>query len=171
MSLLPFTVGNLDGFRIEDVLPGRALMLVHLAAAGQLPDKTAAGQQPDKAAANDPKGIEGRPIDARFLIAALPGGPIEAKDDDEFARVTFNQIGGVRDVRIQDAEPLRIGGQSGYETLAKAKDLQGETDMMVVQWLRFGTGGYMQMVGTARADIWTDVFTRMRTVRDSIDSK
>lgn len=170
LSLVPFTVGTLDGFRIEDVLPGRALMLVHLAAAGQQPDK-AAGQSSDKAAAHDNTDIEGRPIDARLLIAALPGGPIEAKDDDEFARVTFNQIGGVRDVRIQDAEPLRIGGQSGYETLAKAKDPQGETDMMVVQWLRFGSGGYMQMVGTARADAWSDVFARMRAIRDSIDSK
>jgi ribosomal protein L12E/L44/L45/RPP1/RPP2 len=175
LSLVPFTVGNLAGFRIEDVLPGRALMLVHLAASGQQPDKAAAAQQPDKAAAddnkNDNKDIEGRPIDARLLIAAVPGGPADAKDDDEFARVTFNQIGGVRDVRVQDAEPLRIGGQSGYETLAKAKDPQGETDLMVVQWLRFGSGGYMQMIGTARADVWSDVFTRMRTVRDSIDSK
>lgn len=161
LRLVPFTVGNLDGFQIEDVLPGRALMLVHLAA----------NQQPDKAAANADKDFEGRPIDARFLIAAMPGGPTEAKDDDEFARAMFNQIGGIRNVRIQDAEPLRIGGQSGYETLATAKDAQGETDLRVVQWLRFGSGGYMQMIGTARADAWTDVFMRMRAVRDSIDAK
>ena len=63
------------------------------------------------------------------------------KDDDNFARVTFDQIGGIKDVRIQDAEPLRIDGQSGYQTLAKAKDAQGDADLMVVQWLRFGTGG------------------------------
>ncbi len=43
----------------------------------------------------------------------MPGGPAEPKDDDQFARVTFDQIGGIRDVRIQDAEPLRIGGQLG----------------------------------------------------------
>lgn len=160
LSLLPFTVGNLAGFQIEDVLPGRALMLVHLAA----------GQPADKAAADQNKDVQGRPIDARFLIGALPGGPADPKDDDQFARVTFNQIGGIREVRIQDAEPLRIGGASGYETLATAKDA-GDTNLMVVQWLRFGSGGYMQMIGTARADAWTDVFTRMRTVRDSIDTK
>lgn len=160
LSLLPFTVGNLAGFQIEDVLPGRALMLVHLAA----------GQPADKAAADPNKDVQRRPIDARFLIGALPGGPADPKDDDEFARVTFNQIGGIREVRIQDAEPLRIGGASGYETLATAKDA-GDTNLMVVQWLRFGSGGYMQMIGTARADAWTDVFTRMRTVRDSIETK
>lgn len=178
MSLVPFKIADFDGFDIEDVLPGRAVMLVHLAA-GPQPDKAAGAQQPDKAAgqqagkaaANDSKDIEGRPIDARLLIAALPGGPSEAKDNDDFARTTFNQIGGIRDVRVQDAEPLRIGGQSGYQTLAQAKDASGATDLMVVQWLRFGTGGYMQMIGTARADVWNDVFMRMRAVRDSIDSR
>jgi hypothetical protein len=38
-----------------------------------------------------------------------------------------------------------------------------------VQWLRFGTGGYMQMIGVARAQDWPDVFTRIRAVRDGID--
>jgi len=160
LSLVPFTVGDLAGFQIEDVLPGRAVMLVHLTGAGQPSDK----------AADQSKDIHGRPIDARFLIGALPGGPADPKDDDDFARVTFNQIGGIREVRIQDAEPLRIGGASGYETLATAKDA-GDTNLMVVQWLRFGSGGYMQMIGTARADAWTDVFPRMRAVRDSIETK
>ncbi len=180
LSLLPFTVGNLAGFKIEDVLPGRALMLVHLAPPPQSDkvsadktsaDKTASDKNSAAASAADDTDIEGEPIDARFLIAALPGGPADATDDDNFARTTFNQIGGISDVRVQDAEPLRLSGQSGYETLAKAKDAAGKTDLMVVQWLRFGTGGYMQMIGTARADIWTDVFMRMRTVRDSIGSK
>ncbi len=85
--------------------------------------------------------------------------------------MTFDQIGGIKDVRIQDAEPLRIGGQPGYQTLAKAKDGQSDTDIMVVQWLRFGSGGFIQMIGIARADVWPDVFTRLRTVRDSIDPK
>ena len=85
----------------------------------------AGSEQSGKNAAAGNKDAPGQPIDARFLIAALPGGPNEAKDDDNFARVTFDQIGGITDVRIQDAEPLRIEGQPGYETLAKAKDGQG----------------------------------------------
>ena len=39
---------------------------------------------------------------------------------------------------------------------------------MVVQWLRFGTGGFMQMIGIAHADLWPAVLTRLRPVRDSI---
>jgi len=159
LSLLPFKVGDLAGFRIDDVLPGRALMLV---------DVPAGSDQSGKAAQDGNKEAAGQPIDARFLVAALPGGPTETKDDDTFARVTFDQIGGITNVRIQDAEPLRIGNQSGYETLAKAKDAQG-TDLMVVQWLRFGTGGYMQMIGIAHADQWPAMLMRLRKIRDSIN--
>jgi len=84
--------------------------------------------------------------------------------------VTFDQIGGIGEVRIQDAEPLRIEGQPGYETLAKAKDPRG-TDVMVVQWLRFGTGGYMQMIGIANADLWPGMLMRLRTIRDSVNTE
>ncbi len=161
LSLLPFKVGDLAGFHIDDVLPGRALMLVH---------EPAGGEQSDKAPNDENKDAAGHRVDARFLIAALPGGPTEPKDNDSFARVTFDRIGGIADVRVQDAEPLRINGQSGYQTLAKAKDTQG-TDLMVVQWLRFGTGGYMQMIGIAHADLWPQMLTRLRKVRDSIDTE
>ena len=159
LSLLPFKVGDLAGFHIDDVLPGRALMLV---------DIPAGGDPAGKAAQAGNKDAPGQPIDARFLIAALPGGPTQTKDDDTFARVTFDQIGGIANVRIQDAEPLRIGNQLGYETLAKAKDAQG-TDLMVVQWLRFGTGGYMQMIGISHADLWPGMLMRLRKIRDSIN--
>ncbi len=162
LSLLPFTVGDLAGFRIDDVLPGRALMLVDGPAGNPPPDKTSNDGNID---------IAGRPVDARFLVAALEGGPTEPSDDDDFARVTFDQIGGIKNVRVQDAEPLRIGGQAGYETLANAKDPRSNDDLRVVQWLRFGTGGYMQMVGIARAEVWPGVFPRLRKVRDSIDPK
>jgi hypothetical protein len=42
---------------------------------------------------------------------------------------------------------------------------------MVVQWLRFGGGGYLQMIGVARADTWTATLARLRTVRDSVELK
>jgi hypothetical protein len=158
---LPFTVGDLSGFKIDDVLPGRALMLDY-------PATTAAANDAAKDAA--PAASPAAP-NARFLIAAVPGGPNESEDRANFSRVAFGQIVGLKDVRIQDAEPLRIGNISGFQILAKAKDAQSDTDVMVVQWLRFGSGGFMQMIGIARAEAWPDVFNRMRAVRDSIDSK
>jgi hypothetical protein len=165
MSLLPFTVGDFAGFHIDDVLPGRALMLVD-APAGKAP-----AQAGPAGAANANSDAPWRNTNARLLIAAMQGGPAEAADRDNFARQTFAQLGGIGDVNIQDAEPLRIGNQPGYEILANGKDPESGSDLKVVQWLRFGTGGYMQIVGVARAELWPDAFTRMRTVRDSVDSK
>ena len=156
LSLLPFAVGDLAGFRIDDVLPGRALML------------TDAPTDQGKDKGND---AAAPALHTRLLIAAMQGGPAERDNRDNFARVTFQQIVGIKEVRIQDAEPLRIGSQSGYQILAKAKDGQSDTDVMVVQWLRFGTSGFLQMIGIARADVWPDAFSRLRAVRDSIDPK
>jgi len=167
LSLLPFTVGDLAGFRIDDVLPGRAVMLVEGPPALEQSNQGSAGTGPADANSD----MSGRPINARFLIAARSGGPSELKDAGEFARTTFAQIGGIKTVRIQDAEPLRIGGQPGYETLADAKDPQSDGELRVVQWLRFGAGGYLQMIGIARAEFWLDEFPRMRKMRDSIDLK
>jgi hypothetical protein len=165
LSLLPFKVGDMGGFRIDEVLPGRGLMLIDKPADASSDQAT--GQSKDgKDQSNDPLALN-----ARFFIIAMPGGPIEANDRGNFARTVFQQIIGIKDVHVQDAEPLRIGNQQGFETLAKAKDAQSSVDVMVVQWLRFGTSGFLQMVGIGRADSWPTVFNRMRAVRDSIDPK
>jgi len=158
LSLLPFVVGDLAGFHIDAVMPGRALVL-----------SDASGQSPNAAAVPPP--ADNLSLDARFLIAAVPGGPAEASDHANFARLAFNEIGGIKDVHITMSEPLRIGGQSGFQTMAEAKDVRTGTDVMVVQWLRFGSGGFLQMVGVARAEVWTKVLARLRAVRDSIDSR
>ncbi|MGA9894050.1 MAG: hypothetical protein WBQ55_17260 [Xanthobacteraceae bacterium] len=169
LSLMPFTIGDMAGFRIDEVLPGRAIMLVDKpadAAPAQAKDQS---QNQSKDAKDQSK--DAPILNARLFIAAMPGGPAEPGDRSNFARNTFQQVVGIKDVHIQDAEPLRIGSQQGFETLAKAKDAQSDTDVMVVQWLRFGTAGFLQMIGIARADTWPTMFTRLRAVRDSIDPK
>jgi len=150
LSLLPFTVGDFAGFHIDDVMPGSALMLVD-----GPPEENKDPSKPSHA--------------AHLIIAAMRGGPAEDRDHDNFAREAFSEIGGIKDVEIQDAEPLRIANASGYQTLAKAKDGKTDTDIMVVQWLRFGNGAYMQMIGVARKEDWLDVFPRLRAVRDSVN--
>jgi hypothetical protein len=169
LSLMPFTIGDMAGFRIDEVLPGRAIMLVDKpadAAPAQAKDQS---QNQSKDAKDQSK--DAPILNARLFIAAMPGGPAEPGDRSNFARNTFQQVVGIKDVHIQDAEPLRIGSQQGFETLANAKDAQSDTDVMVVQWLRFGTAGFLQMIGIARADTWPTMFTRLRAVRDSIDPK
>jgi hypothetical protein len=150
LSLIPFRIGELAGFHVEDVLPGRAIVLIDPAS------------QPAEGA--------GATAKARMFISALPGGPGEAADRDNFARVAFGQIVGIKDVQLQDAGPLRIASQPGYQILAKAKDAGTGTDVMVVQWLRFGSGGFLRMIGIARADAWPEMFGRLRAVRDGVDT-
>jgi hypothetical protein len=152
LSLIPFKVGDLAGFHVGEVLPGRAVMLVD-----RDPDQ-------EKSDISDTSSLK-----ARFFIAAMPGAPAEPSDRNNFARTTFQQIVGIKDVHVDDAEPLRIGSQQGFETLAKAKDSQSNADVMVVQWLRFGSSGFLQMVGIVRADAWSSEFNRLRAIRDSID--
>jgi len=148
LSLLPFTLDDLAGFHIENVLPGRAVMLI-----------------------DTPDGVPTDNFDARMFVAAFDGGPTEKDDHAQFARMTFGQIVGIKDVQITMSEPLRIGGQSGFQTTAQAKDIKTGDDIMVAQWLRFGTGGFMQMIGMAKAGVWTTALTRLRAVRDGIQPK
>jgi hypothetical protein len=156
LSLLPFAVGDLAGFKIDSVLPGRALVLSDVQ-----------GEGPNDSA----KGPSERDLNARVLLAAMPGGPKEPDDRANFARLSFNEITGVRNVHITMSEPLRIGGQPGYQTMAEAKDARSGNDVMVVQWLRFGSGGFLQMTSVARADNWIGVLARLRAIRDSVEPK
>jgi hypothetical protein len=148
LGLLPFTVADLAGFHIQNVLPGRAIMLI-----------------------DTPDGAPSNGFDTHLFIAAFQGGPADGEDRAQFARLAFDQIVGIKDVKIMMSEPLRIGGQSGFQTMAQAKDIKSGTDIMVAQWLRFGSGGFMQMIGIAKADGWPAALTRLRTVRDSIQLK
>jgi len=154
LSLLPFTVGDLAGFHVDGVLRGRGLML---------------SDRPSTADSGKP--VAESENEARMLVAAIPGGPQEPDDRANFAKLSFNEIGGLRDIQVTVSEPLRIGGQAGFQTMADAKDVRTGASVRVVQWLRFGGGGYLQMVGIASADGWTTTLARFRAVRDSIDSK
>jgi hypothetical protein len=145
LSVLPFTIGDLAGFHVQGVIPGQAVMLTYDA--------------------------DGESFNARLYVGAQEGGPAEAGDRATFARLAFDAIAGIKDVHITMSEPLRIGNQPGFQTMAQAKGTVSGIDITVVQWLRFGTGGFMQMVGMGRTENWSHTLTRMRTVRDSIDLK
>jgi len=159
LGLLPFAIGNLAGFHIDNVLRGRAVILSDMPA-------TSAGAESDLA-----KAAQAAAVRAHLLVAAVPGGPDEADERANFARLAFNEIGGIRDVHVTMSEPLRFDGQPGYQTMAEAKDARTGADIMVVQWLRFGNGGFLQMVGIAPSESWTSVLSRLRAVRDSVEPK
>jgi type IV secretory pathway TrbD component len=151
LGLVPFKVDELAGFRIAGVIPGRAVMLS---------DAPADRAGPPEAA-----------TEPHIFVAVAPGGPAQSSERDNFARELFAAFPNLKDIRIVSSEPLRMGGQQGHQILANAKDAAGAATLTVVQWLRFGGGVYMQMVGIARTDAWKDAYPRFRSVRDGIEPR
>jgi hypothetical protein len=152
-KLLPFTIGDLAGFRVVNLIPGRAVLLIdapaypHMIATNGLPDYE---------------------FNARCIITVAPNGPTDPGQRANLARIAFNSIDGIKDVHLTMAEPVRLNGQEGFETVASAKDANSGANVMVIQWLRFAGGGFLQMIGISRAEIWDQELTRLRTIRDSI---
>jgi hypothetical protein len=69
---------------------------------------------------------------------------------------------------MQSAEPMRISGAPGHEIRAQGVNPAGDKVSMV-QWLRFGTGGYLRIVAVSPSEDWDTMFARFRAVRDGIN--
>ncbi len=156
LQALPFKVGDTAGFHIGNVIPGRALMLI------DAPD------YPHMIATN---GLPEYEFNARFIVTAAPGGPSDPNQRANLAHDAFNSIDGIKDKQVTMAEPVRINGQEAFETVASAKDVSTGANLMVVQWLRFGGGAFLQMIGVSRAEIWDKELPRLREIRDGITFK
>ena len=63
---------------------------------------------------------------------------------------------------------MRIGGPPVFEIRANAKGPDG-APLALVQWLRFGGGGFLRIIGVVPKDDWDRLFPRFRAVRDGID--
>jgi hypothetical protein len=148
LMMVPFKVGDLAGMRLVRVVPG---------VAAQFTD----GPQDTLEATEQ----------AHLVIAAAPGGPAESRDRDQFARDAMSGLPPFKELRITNAEPMRIGGQPGHEVRAQAKDPQTGVDVEIVQWLRFGSGAYLRILGFGPKDKWIDTFTRFRAIRDGLEPR
>jgi hypothetical protein len=147
LALLPFKVGDLAGFQVSGVIPGRAVMLTDAK-----PGTPPAGAEP------------------HILIALGASGPVANADRDQFAREMLLAVPDLKSTRVTGSEPLRFGGQQGHQIFGSARDAAGN-ELSVVQWLRFGAAGYMQMLGVARVDAWRDAYPRFRAVRDGVEPR
>ena len=148
LGLLPFKLREMAGFKIGGILPGRGVLLTDVAA--------------DAAS---------KAIEPHIIVALMPGGPAEPGDRDDIARQIFRSIPNLKDVRITGSQPLRIGGQQGHEIMASAKDPATGAELSLVQWLRFGGGAYLHLVGMAPTPAWTQAYARFRSVRDGIEQR
>lgn len=149
LTLLPFRLADLASMRVVRVVPGAALQL-----SDGPEDGPEAYQQ------------------GNLIITAAPGGPQETRDREQFARVALSSgLPPLKDVRVVSSDPMRIGGQAGHEIRAEGKVPQTDADVQIVQWLRFGSGAYLRILGIAPKQNWTEHFTRFRAVRDGLEPR
>ena len=148
LRLVPFRIGDTAGMRLVRVVPGVAAQFT-----------------------DGPKDSLEATEQMQLVIAAAPGGPSQASDRDQFARNALSGLPPMKDVRISNSEPMRIGGQAGHEVRALGKDAQTGAEIEIVQWLRFGTGAYLRILGFGPKDKWTETFMRFRAIRDGLEPR
>jgi hypothetical protein len=148
LALLPYRITELAGFRVVRTVQNGAALLTE--------------------GPKDVIDLKEQPV---FMINVGPAVPEEGEQRASIGRRLIATTPGVKEMRIERAEPLRVGGQPGQEMIVQAKDAASDTDLTVVQWLRFGSGGSMRLLGVGRKDAWEKLFPRFRAVRDGIAPK
>ncbi len=140
LNQLPYRLSELSGFRVARA-SGGAVFLIDGAGSDMNRQPYMVVSVGQGATAN----AEDRARAARNLLAAAP----------------------LRDITIQNAEAMRLAGSPAYEIRAHAQNAAGEA-VSLVQWVRFGSGGFMQIVGVGPQAAWEGLFPRFRAVRDGI---
>jgi hypothetical protein len=141
VAMLPFTLGDLAGFRVMQAMPEGGVIITD-------------------GPSND---ITGQPY---MIVSVGRSASTEPNDRGTVARDLLSSAP-LRELTPTSSEAMRIGGLPGYEIRATAKNLRGDS-VKLVQWVRFGAGGYMRIVGVMGADRWDELFNRFRAVRDGI---
>jgi hypothetical protein len=146
---LPFRVTELSKFEgVRLLAPGRAIMLTEQPGVRDIPSN-----------------------EAVLMISAGGGAPAQTNERASFAQNVLRSIQGFDNLRILSQEPMRIGGQPGYEIRLEGQSAGDNTDVVIVQWMRFGIGGFIRLVGISPKASWPDNFTRFRQVRDGINAR
>ena len=143
LAVLPYRLGDLGGFRLLRASPDGTAVLTF-----GPNDTTLPAEQP------------------YFMVAPRAVEPPPAAERERFAQRVLMSFVNRPDLRMVNSEPVRIDGAPGHEIIVEGRDPKTGDELMTVQWLRFGTGGVVQMFGVARKDNWAETLRRMRALRD-----
>jgi hypothetical protein len=148
LGLLPFKLTEMSNFKnVRTLAPGAAVVI---------------------ADGDEASGFEPAPFMVIGIIGAKPPNP---DDRARFAQEAATRIPGIRDAKITMSEPIRIDGQQAYETRIDATSGKDNTQVTVVQWLRFGGSNMLRIIGSSPRDQWSNAFPRFRAVRDGIQPR
>jgi hypothetical protein len=143
MGQLPFKFNDLAGFRVMQILPGGVILT-------------------DGPTDN----INKQPY---VIVSVGAGGPSEPDERAKFARDILSTAP-LRELSVMTADAMRIGGLQGFEIRAHAKGMDG-SPVALAQWVRFGSGGFLRIIGVSPIGTWDALFTRFRALRDGIEMK
>lgn len=149
LDQLPFRLterANFQGARL--IVPGRAVMLTERGDA-----------------------VEPASGEAILLISVGGGAPAQTDERASFALNVLRNIQGFNNLRLVSQEPMRIGSQPSYEIRLEGQSAADNTDVMIVQWMRFSGGGFLRLVGISPKASWPENFTRFRQVRDGVNAR
>jgi hypothetical protein len=148
LGMLPYRLADLAGFRVIRVVGGTLVVLTD-------------GPKDSMEAVEQP----------HIVVTVGGGGPEDTNSRANFSRNLLIGIPGFKDVRLTNSDLLRLNGQQTYELMADAKDAKTDAPVKLVQWVRFGGNGYVQIIAAAPKDGWVQAFPRFRAVRDGIGPK
>lgn len=149
LDQLPFRVterANFEGLRL--LAPGRAIMLTERAGAGEV-----------------------RNTEAVLLVSIGGGAPSQADERASFAQNVLRTIQGFSNLRVLSQDQIRVGGLPTHEIRLEGQATRDNTDVVIVQWMRFGVAGFVRIVGISPKAQWPENFTRFRQVRDGINAR
>jgi hypothetical protein len=146
VSALSFRLGDRAGFRPLRVLSGNALLLTD-------------GPQDTVKEMEQPVVIIG-------TSASPVPPPGEARERVARAALVANQS--LKEFEIERSQSFRQGGVDWHEIVARAKDAPSGRPVVVMQTIRFATGGYVRMVGVTRAEQRDVYLPRFRQVIDNL---
>ena len=145
LAALPFRIGDTAGFRPIRAMAGNSLLLTD-------------GPKDAAPGAAQP-----------MLIVARSFGPAPSVEQREvFARQALVANTFLKEVVMERAQSFRQSGSDWHEIVAKAKDAQSGTPVVVQQTIRFEPDGYVRAVGVVREDARDRILPRFRRIADSV---
>lgn len=149
LDQLPFRLTDRSDFEgVRLLVPGRAVMLTERSGARDIPN-----------------------TEAVLMISIGAGAPSQADERASFAQNVLRTIQGFNNLRVLSQEQIRIGSQPAYEIRLEGQSAADNSDVVIVQWMRFSPGGFLRLVGISPKSNWPENFTRFRRVRDGINAR
>jgi len=142
LDLLPFRLTDLAGFQVSKVLSSGVVVLT------EGPSDSLAGQP-------------------YAVVSIARGAPDNPEDYARFARNLLANAP-IGELAVTSADRMRINGMPGFEIRARGESPNG-MPLSLVQWLRFGSGGFIRVVAVAPRQEWDQLFNRFRALRDGIE--